>query len=159
MKVSWDTLIKLMIAVGLVMVLHFIEVQSAFAQAQLPPVADAGGPYAGQVGQSIPLEGSNSYDPDGTIVLYEWDFDNDGTYDVSEITPTTNYTWIDPGMRTIVLRVTDAAGLQDTDTAEITVNETTIPTLSEWSALLLALLLATSTCVVFRRHPQKMRRM
>ena len=47
----------------------------------IPPTADAGGPYYGDVGENIQLDGSGSNDPDGTITLYEWDLDNDGEYD------------------------------------------------------------------------------
>ncbi len=36
-----------------------------------PPVADPNGPYTGIEGQPITLNGSGSYDPDGSIALYE----------------------------------------------------------------------------------------
>jgi len=45
-----------------------------FGQANQPPVCDAGGPYAGNVGQSIQFIGTGSSDPDGSIASYEWDF-------------------------------------------------------------------------------------
>jgi hypothetical protein len=36
-----------------------------------PPVARAGGPYAGVVGSAIAVDGSDSYEPNGTTVSYE----------------------------------------------------------------------------------------
>jgi len=46
------------------------------------PIADPGGPYAGKPGETITLDGSGSYDPDGDpIILWEWDTDGDGKYD------------------------------------------------------------------------------
>ena len=38
----------------------------------IPPVADANGPYRGKVEEIITLDGSGSYDPDGAIVEYYW---------------------------------------------------------------------------------------
>jgi hypothetical protein len=59
------------------------------------PIADAGGPYTGYINQSITFDGSDSTDPDGTIVGYRWDFDNDSDYDTDWNTSATvihNYT-------------------------------------------------------------------
>jgi YD repeat-containing protein len=43
-----------------------------------PPVAVIGGPYSGTVGAAIPFDGSGSYDLEGWINSYQWDF-GDGT--------------------------------------------------------------------------------
>ena len=51
-------------------------------------IADAGGPYTGNVGEEITLDGGSSYDPDGSIVLYEWDLDNDWNFDIRTNEPT-----------------------------------------------------------------------
>ncbi len=37
------------------------------------PVADAGGPYSLYAGESIELDGTESYDPDGSIQSYSWE--------------------------------------------------------------------------------------
>jgi PKD repeat protein len=57
-----------------------------------------------------------------TIVKYEWDFDGDGTYDVSSTdTGNAEYVYTLPGSFTAILRVTDAAGLTDTASVNILV--------------------------------------
>jgi PKD repeat protein len=86
-----------------------------------PPVADINGPYVGDEGSPIVFDASGSSDPDGTVVLYEWDLDNDGQYDdATGVNP--NYTWNDDYSGTIGLKVTDNDGLTDTDSTAVTVN-------------------------------------
>src|SRR5262249_47030718 len=46
------------------------------------PTANAGGPYHGDEGKAIALDGSASSD-DGTITNYAWDCSNDGSDDAS----------------------------------------------------------------------------
>jgi CSLREA domain-containing protein len=85
-----------------------------------PPVAEADGPYSGNEGSSITLNGSRSSDPDHNIVLYEWDLDNDGQFDdATGMKPKFNA--VNDGTFTVRLRVTDAGGLTSTDSAKITV--------------------------------------
>ncbi len=86
-----------------------------------PPVADADGPHTGNEGSPITFDGSDSSDPDGTIVLYEWDLDGDGLYD-DATGSNPSYTWNDDYSGTIGLKVTDNDGLTDTDSTTVTVN-------------------------------------
>ncbi|MFQ5933553.1 MAG: PKD domain-containing protein, partial [Dehalococcoidia bacterium] len=86
-----------------------------------PPVADAGGPYEGDEGSPITLDGSGSSDPDDSIVLYEWDLDNDGEFD-DATGVTTAVVFDEDGLFAVGLRVTDELGESDTDSAEVTVN-------------------------------------
>ncbi len=85
------------------------------------PLANAGGPYSGIEGQSITLDGSGSDDSDGSIDLYEWDINNDGSYDYSSTSATQNHTYAQQGTYTIKLRVTDNLGVthSTTTTADI----------------------------------------
>jgi parallel beta-helix repeat protein len=82
------------------------------------PVADAGGPYAGDADESIQFHGSGSSDPDGTIVSYEWDFGDGETG--SGINPIHSYN--NGGIYTVTLTVTDNDGATATDTASIDIN-------------------------------------
>ncbi len=83
-----------------------------------PPVADASnaGPICGLVTVEVTLDPEGSYDPDGTIVLYEWDVETDGVYDYSNTDGSILYhTFTDAGEYEITLRVTDDLGATDTD--------------------------------------------
>ncbi len=86
------------------------------------PTADAGGPYSGDEGVALALDGSASSDPNGDIVLYEWDCTNDGTVDVSDASPTgSSCVYPDEGSYTLRLVVTDATGFSATDTTPVTI--------------------------------------
>jgi PKD repeat protein len=84
----------------------------------LPPVAEA---YANPISGSYPLDvsfdGSQSYDPDGTIVSYHWDFGDD----YWERAARTSHQYRSPQSYTAVLTVTDDKGSTGTDEVEITV--------------------------------------
>ena len=64
----------------------------------LPPVADAGGPYGGDVGAIISFDGSASNDPDGNIVSWEWEF-GDGATGTG---PMPTHTYNEPGRYLVV---------------------------------------------------------
>ncbi|UCE35890.1 MAG: PKD domain-containing protein [Thermoplasmata archaeon] len=71
-----------------------------------PPVADANGPYFGDEGSTIQLDGSGTQDPDGDYLWYFWDLDNDGYYDDStDIKP--KYFWGEDGIYPVKLAVYD----------------------------------------------------
>ena len=91
-----------------------------FAPNLIPPVADANGPYTGNEGSPITFDGTGSSDSDGAIQAYEWDWDNDGTFDAAG--ETAQMTWADDHTGTVALRVTDNDGLTHTDTATVTVS-------------------------------------
>ena len=85
----------------------------------IPPVADgSASPLGGTAPLTVTLTGTGT-DADGVIVLYEWDFEGDGTYDWSSAsTGDTAHTYSTPGQYDAVLRVTDDDGLTDTDDTE-----------------------------------------
>ncbi len=85
------------------------------------PIAEAEGPYTGIVGSPITFNASGSYDPDGNITLYEWDFDNDGIYEYNSSLPTATHTWSAAYAGNISLKVTDSDNLSITDMAEVIV--------------------------------------
>jgi len=69
----------------------------------LPPVADANGPYTGTEGQQVQFDGSASNDPDGTITAWDWTF-GDGNVGTGE-SPV--HTYATDGIYDVSLVVTD----------------------------------------------------
>jgi YD repeat-containing protein len=82
------------------------------------PVAIANGPYTAQLGQSITFSNSGSFDPDGTISSYHWNF-GDGT---SANTQNPSHVYQTSGFFTATITVTDNAGLRASTTAAVTIS-------------------------------------
>lgn len=102
-----------------------------FVKVNQPPIADANGPYEGNVGELITFDGTGSYDPDGTSISYEWDLDDEGVFD-DATGPTPSETWTAPYSGTIRLRIGDEDGNIDIDSTTVTVEaakDTTPPTI------------------------------
>lgn len=88
----------------------------------VPPTADAGGPYSGGVNQEVQLLGSATDPGIMDTHTFEWDLDGDGEYDdATGENPT--YIWSVSGVYTIYLRVMDDDGGIGTDSAEVTINQ------------------------------------
>jgi len=75
------------------------------------PVADASGgePYEGLVDEEITFDGSSSYDPDGEIVEWFWDF-GDGTTETGAIV---KHSYSEADTYFVELKVTDDDGDED----------------------------------------------
>ncbi|MGQ0537198.1 MAG: PKD domain-containing protein, partial [Methanobacteriota archaeon] len=84
-----------------------------------PPAAEAGGPYRGEAGRLVTLRGIAT-DPDGRIVEYSWDFEDDGTVDVrSKVNGTAGHVYDAPGNFTARFRAGDDAGATAEDVARV----------------------------------------
>jgi len=93
----------------------------------LPPVADAGPDQTvsdsdGNGEEAVHLDGTASYDPDGSITAYKWA--ENGT--VLSIVESFSYSFA-VGTHTITLTVTDNEGVTDTDDVIVTVNPNQAP--------------------------------
>ena len=82
-----------------------------------PPIANAGSDQTVDSDNASSLDGSGSFDMDGTIVSYEWDF-GDGTSGEGAIV---SHAYQEFGTYTATLTVTDDKGAEGTDTAQIVV--------------------------------------
>ncbi len=86
-----------------------------------PPAANAHGPYAGVVGESISFSGTAlDWGTDIVAATYKWDWDNDGTYDETAQNPT--HSWDLTETYTVGLKVADLQGGEGTTTAIVTIN-------------------------------------
>ena len=82
------------------------------------PIADASASEQyGSPNSPVIFDGSKSSDPDGTIDMYKWDWDNDGFYDISSITTTHSFDSI--GTYKVTLKVYDNDGAIDKDTVNV----------------------------------------
>jgi hypothetical protein len=96
-----------------------------------PPVADPNGPYTAYPWNTVTLDGSASYDPNGAlypdpshpwhgyIVSWEWDLDNDGEYD-DAIGETTTWSNCELGLYVVGLKVTNS--FDESDEADTVIN-------------------------------------
>ena len=92
----------------------FINVE---AIANSLPSAMAGGPYSGPTGSPIQFNGSSSYDLEGPVDSYQWNF-GDNTFGSG---PAPAHTYNTAGTYTVTLTVTDNAGLTTTGMTTATI--------------------------------------
>lgn len=93
----------------------------------LPPVADANGPYSGAVGVALMFDATASTDADGTIVSYDWDFGDGNTG--TGVTPSHSYGLA--GNYTVSLTVIDDAGATDSSTTTASIGIVNQPPVSD----------------------------
>src|SRR5437899_2570672 len=114
---------KVVFKVGVIVIVLILGqhmIRSASAQND-QPVADAGGPYSGPAQQAVQLSGLRSWDQDGSITNYSWDF-GDGTNGSGEA-PTHSYA--SEGSYTVTLTVTDSNGNTSSSQSTVTVDAQT----------------------------------
>jgi len=89
------------------------------------PIGIINGPFTIYVNESITLDGSNSYDEDGTIFSYHWEY-GDGLADVCNC-PIIEHTYTTAGNKTILLLVMDNEDATNTAMTYVNVLEHDIP--------------------------------
>jgi PKD repeat protein len=87
---------------------------------QAPVAAFTYSPSSPVVGSPVVFNASTSYDPDGTIVSYQWDLNGDGSTDATGVTGQVIYST--PGTAIVQLTVTDNSGLTAYATRTIAVS-------------------------------------
>jgi len=86
-----------------------------------PPIANAGGPYHTHA-KTLTLNASSSYDPDGYITGYRWDWNGDGEWDTTWLdSPHVMHTFPE-GLYTVRLEIKDNEGLRGFDTTQVKIS-------------------------------------
>lgn len=86
------------------------------------PVADlVADPVLGEAPHTVTFDASGSYDSDGYIVSYEFDFDGDGVVDLNTGTTVVDYIYTNGGIFDASVKVTDDGGATSTAFVIITV--------------------------------------
>lgn len=101
----------------------------------LPPTADAGGPYSGVAGQPVSFDGSGSSDPDGDTLTFHWDFDDGETATGAK----PSHTFDSEGTYQVILTVDDGVNAPVTDMVEVTIDPPVVnppPSGNTWQMLL-----------------------
>lgn len=88
-----------------------------------PPVAEANGPYYVDEGSTVIVDGTGSYDPEGSSLKFEWDLHEDGVIDATGMQPTLSAEQLDgPADLLLLLTVQDDEGLVGSDYPSFFVN-------------------------------------
>ena len=87
------------------------------APPNVPPTANANGPYIGTVGIPVSFSSAGSTDSDGTIASYAWDFGDGSTSTLAN----PSHTYASAIAFTVSLTVTDDGGLTGSDSTTATI--------------------------------------
>ena len=74
------------------------------------------------INQTVTFDASISNDPDGSLILYEWDWNNDSVYEEYHATPTAPHSWTQAGNYSVTVRVTDNDDETSTKTVTVPVS-------------------------------------
>lgn len=85
------------------------------------PVAEIGAPYNGKEGSPVQFDASGSSDPDGMIVSYLWDFQNDGVWDDTTTVATDSFVYNDDFSGMIKIKVIDSDDDFSQDSSKVTI--------------------------------------
>ncbi len=121
------------------------------------PIPQINGPYSGYINENIIFSSNGSYDPDGTIINYTWDF-GDGNKSYLE-NPVHSYA--QPGNHTVTLKVTDNDNFTNASSMKVVIidkeeepeKERELPL----SFLLLLFLILVVTLIVLFIYPKSYR--
>ena len=128
------------------MLFYSIDTNSEPTTHSEPPVASfIYSPYPPRVNDTITFDASESYDIDGTIVEYEWDF-GDGTTSTTK-NPTHSYN--EEGSYTVKLTIIDDDGLTATLTSSVA--DVVIPEFPSLLLMHLALTLLAIAGIVYKK--------
>jgi len=108
---------KGILMVTIVSMFFLISISTSLSLAQQPPVAIISAPDTALTNQTVTFDASQSYDPNGTILNYTWDF-GDGTTGYGKVV---NHSYTKPGNYTITLTILDNENLSNSTSKQIEV--------------------------------------
>lgn len=117
-----------------------------------PEVSLVASPAAPHINEAVSLDASMSFDPDGSIVSYEWDFNGDGLFDQTTTDPVVSYTYATPGLKSVTVRATDSEGASARDSITVDVADLAVNVTRTISTI--AALPGSTFLVVVRIEPQ-----
>ena len=97
--------------------IFLIPISASLSLAQQSPIAIISAPDTALTNQTVTFDASQSYDPNGTIVNYTWDF-GDGTTGYGKVV---NHSYMRPGNYTITLTILDNENLSNSTSKQIEV--------------------------------------
>lgn len=124
-RIYGDVLYPTAVAYGAGMIQSFVSANTVL-------VAEAGGPYEGCV--SIMFDAGGSSTPNASITSYEWDFENDGIFDVASNQVLTEHVYTAAFTGQARLKITDSSDVMAEDTADVTITGITLPVITEITA-------------------------
>jgi len=117
-----------------------------------PNVSFFSSPATPHINEPVTFDASATFDADGAIETYEWDFNGDGLFDLTTSDPLVTHTYTTSGLKSVTLRVTDAAGATDRETLTVDVADLAVTVTRTISTI--AALPGTTFLVVVRFEPQ-----
>lgn len=112
-------------AIGLTATVANFLIEVRVGPPQSPTAVASVSPLQGNAPLNVNLGCAGSSDPDGSIVLYEWDFEYDGAFSADFSSPSTcntSHIYTAGGLHYVALRVTDNDGLTGIDVKAVVVN-------------------------------------
>jgi len=94
-----------------------VIIRTTATSSNQPPTALSGGPYTGEVNSPVFFDGSASYDSDGTIQTYSWEFGDGETSNGIQV----GHTYTSTGNYTLILQVTDNNGTKSTHSTTVSI--------------------------------------
>lgn len=92
-----------------------------------PPQARLDVPASAEIDEVVSLSASLSFDPDGTIVAFDWAFGDDETGVGDEL----DHSWATEGVYQVTVTVTDDDGLEATATSPIAIGDVNVPPVAD----------------------------
>jgi PKD repeat protein len=87
------------------------QIQTVSVVSRKPVASFTSSPVLPNKGEDVSFDAAGSFDLDGTVVQYDWDFDGDGTVDLSIDQPVTVYQFDAEGEHVVTLRVRDDSNM------------------------------------------------